>query len=52
MFKKIFKRPESRPVTVSRLMAEGAVFGMAMGLCGGLIVMGIFEGMSATGHLE
>ena len=23
-----------------------------MGLCGGLIVMGIFEGMSATGHLE
>ena len=23
-----------------------------MGLCGGLIVMGLFEGMSATGHLE
>ena len=52
MFKKIFKRPESRPITVSRLMAGGAMFGIAMGLCGGLIVMGILEGMSATGHLE
>ena len=53
MFKKIFKRPEPKPVTViSRLMAEAAMVGMAMGLCGGLIVMGIFEGMSATGHLE
>ncbi len=52
MIKKIFKRPEPRPVTLSRVMAEAAMVGMAMGLCGGFIVMGIFEGMSATGHLE
>ena len=52
MFKKIFKRPDPMPITVSRFMAQAAMFGMAMGLCGGLIVMGIFEGMSATGHLE
>ena len=52
MFKKIFKRPDPMPITVSRFMAGGAMFGMAMGLCGGLIVMGLLEGMSATGHLE
>ena len=52
MFKKIFKRPDPMPITVSRFMAGGSMFGMAMGLCGGLIVMGLLEGMSATGHLE
>ena len=52
MFKKIFKRPDPMPITVSRFMVPAAMFGMAMGVCAGLIVMGIFEGMSATGHLE
>ena len=51
MFKKIFKRPEPKPVTViSRLMAEAALAGMAMGGCAVLVVMGMLEGISATGH--
>ena len=52
MFKKIFKRPDPMPITVSRFMAQAAMVGIAMGVCAGLIVMGIFEGMSATGNLE
>ena len=52
MFKKIFKRPDPMPITVSRFMAGGAMVGIAMGVCAGLIVMGILEGMSATGNLE
>ena len=52
MFKKIFKRTDLMPITVSRFMAGSAMFGIAMGVCAGLIVMGLHEGMSATGHLE
>ena len=52
MFKKIFKRPDPMPITVSRFMTQGAMFGIAMGVCAGLIVMGLLEGTSATGHLE
>ena len=50
MFKRIFKQPEPRPVILSRVMAEAAVVGMAMGGCAVLVFMGVLEGIAAAGH--
>ena len=37
-------------MTLSRVMAEAAVVGMAMGGCAVLVFMGLLEGIAATGH--